>query len=76
MRLVLKEWQFSDGSISSISQPSLHGSPNLQLRTGRKLKVTAVEGRNLTTKDKTGKCDPYVKLEYGKVGCDVILFSH
>ncbi|XP_010916384.1 uncharacterized protein [Elaeis guineensis] len=73
VRLVLKEWQFSDGSINSsssvsgISQPSLHGSPNLQLRTGRKLKVTVKEGRNLTTKDKTGKCDPYVKLQYGKV---------
>ncbi|KAG1334777.1 synaptotagmin-5 [Cocos nucifera] len=73
VRLVLREWQFSDGSISmsnsvsGISQPSLHGSPNLQLRTGRKLKVTVVEGRNLTTKDKTGKCDPYVKLQYGKV---------
>lgn len=73
VRLVLKEWQFSDGSISSsnslsgISQPSLHSSSHLQLTTGRKLKVTVVEGRNLTTKDKSGKCDPYIKLQYGKV---------
>lgn len=69
--LVLKEWQFSDGSVtmsSSLSsqfQSSIYGS-SLQPRTGRKLSITLVEGRSLITKDKSGKCDPYVKLVYGK----------
>ncbi|KAG6515442.1 hypothetical protein ZIOFF_025854 [Zingiber officinale] len=72
VKLVLREWQFSDGSIilnkSANSTPQLSAdSPHyLQTRTGRKLKVTILEGRNLTTKDKSGKCDPYVKLQYGK----------
>lgn len=35
--------------------------------------VTVVEGRNLTAKDKSGKCNPYVKLQYGKVECIIIL---
>ncbi|KAL0906439.1 hypothetical protein M5K25_024934 [Dendrobium thyrsiflorum] len=73
VRLVLKEWQFSDGSATMSSssdgqfQSSIYGSSSMQLRTGRKLSITVVEGRDLTTKDKSGKCDPYVKLEYGKV---------
>ncbi|KAJ6795661.1 extended synaptotagmin-1 isoform X2 [Iris pallida] len=68
--LVLKEWQFSDGSISlrnsvtSQSQPSIYGSPSLQLRTGRKLIITVMEGKYMVSK--SGKCDPYVKLQYGK----------
>lgn len=74
VRLVLKEWQFSDGSVSLLSSinsqslPSLNGSSSLQPKTGRKLMVTVVEGRNLPGRDKSGKCDPYVKLQYGKVG--------
>lgn len=78
VRLILKEWQFSDGSVSlsnstnSAAQLLMYNSHNLQLRTGRKLKVTVVEGRSLSTKDKSGKCDPYVKLQYGKVGCYVV----
>lgn len=72
MRLVLKEWQFSDGSHSlnnfhSGSQQSLSGSSNFISRTGRKINVTVVEGKDLMPKDKSGKCDPYVKLQYGKV---------
>lgn len=73
VQLVLKEWQFSDGSISlrssigSQSHPSMYGSSSLQSKTGRKLMVTVAEGRNLTGRDKSGKCDPYVKLQYGKV---------
>ncbi|OAY67133.1 Synaptotagmin-5 [Ananas comosus] len=80
--LVLKEWQFSDGSISlgnsviSRSQPSFYGSPNLQLRTGRKLKVAVAEGRNLFVKEKSGKCDPYVKLQYGKTLYRTKALSH
>nr|KYP69703.1 Multiple C2 and transmembrane domain-containing protein 1 [Cajanus cajan] len=71
--VVVKEWQFSDGSHSlnslrsSSSQQSINGSPNLQLRTGRKLSVTVVEGKDLAAKDKSGKFDPYIKLQYGKV---------
>lgn len=72
VRLALKEWQFSDGSVTMSSssngqfQSSIYGSSSILLRTGRKLSITVVEGRSLTTKDKSGKCDPYVKLEYGK----------
>ncbi|XP_061357579.1 synaptotagmin-5-like isoform X2 [Gastrolobium bilobum] len=70
--IVVKEWQFSDGSHSlnnlrSSSQQSLNGSSNLQLRTGRKLNVTIVEGKDLAAKEKSGKFDPYIKLQYGKV---------
>lgn len=73
MKLVLKEWQFSDGSQSSNnfhvqSRQSLFGSSSFESRTGRKIHVTVVEGKDLSVKDKSGKCDPYVKLQYGKVG--------
>ncbi|RZC02143.1 Multiple C2 and transmembrane domain-containing protein 1 isoform C [Glycine soja] len=71
--IVVKEWQYSDGSHSlnslrsSSSQQSINGSPNFQLRTGRKINVTVVEGKDLAAKDKSGKFDPYIKLQYGKV---------
>ncbi|CAL9059145.1 uncharacterized protein LOC135651753 isoform X1 [Musa acuminata AAA Group] len=82
VRLILKEWQFSDGSVSlsnstnSAAQLLMYNSHNLQLRTGRKLKVTVVEGRSLSTKDKSGKCDPYVKLQYGKAFYRTKIISH
>ncbi|GAV69274.1 C2 domain-containing protein [Cephalotus follicularis] len=71
VRLVLKEWQFSDGSHSQSnfhlsSRQSLSGSSHLLSRTGRKINVTVVEGKNLIPKEKSAKCDPYVKLQYGK----------
>jgi hypothetical protein len=72
---VLKEWQFSDGSVTLSNslndglQSSLDGSPKLQSTTGRKLGVRVVEGRALAANSKSGKCDPYVKLQYGKVSC-------
>ncbi|XP_057447038.1 synaptotagmin-4 isoform X3 [Lotus japonicus] len=70
--VVVKEWQFSDGShtmnnLRASSQQSLNGSSNLPLRTGRKLYVTVVEGKDLAAKEKSGKFDPYFKLQYGKV---------
>ncbi|KQK02519.1 extended synaptotagmin-1 [Brachypodium distachyon] len=70
--LVLKEWQFTDGSVTlsnSLSngfQSSPDRSPKLQSRTGRMLRVKVVEGRALAVNSKSGKCDPYVKLQYGK----------
>ncbi|KAG8476222.1 hypothetical protein CXB51_033122 [Gossypium anomalum] len=72
VKLVIKEWQFSDGSLSFnnlrvSSQPSLNGSSNFLSRTGRRVIVKVVEGKDLITKDKSGKCNPYVKLQYGKV---------
>ncbi|KAI9088049.1 hypothetical protein K1719_030026 [Acacia pycnantha] len=71
--IIVKEWQLSDGSHSvnklrvSSSQQSLSGSSNLQVKTGRKLTITVVEGKDFAAKDKSGKFDPYVKLQYGKV---------
>lgn len=71
MSLVLKEWQFSDGShsleSSRLSRNSLSGSSNLLSTTGRKIYITVVEGKDLIMKDRNGKCEPYVKLQYGKV---------
>ncbi|KAL3512244.1 hypothetical protein ACH5RR_024961 [Cinchona calisaya] len=71
VKLYLKEWQFSDGShsMSSLrvgSRQSSNGSSSFLPSTGRKLYVTLVEGKNLVVKDKFGKSDPYVKLQYGK----------
>ncbi|XP_023531065.1 extended synaptotagmin-3-like isoform X2 [Cucurbita pepo subsp. pepo] len=70
LRLIVKEWQFSDGSHSShnflTSQQSVNGSSNFRTRTGRKIGITIVEGKDLSLKDKSGKCETYVKLEYGK----------
>ncbi|KAM1398313.1 hypothetical protein ACFX2I_015777 [Malus domestica] len=71
VKLVLKEWQFSDGSHvdSSLltSRRSLFGSSNFLPKTGRKVNVTVMEGKDLVSKDRSGKCDPYVKLQYGKI---------
>ncbi|EEF30229.1 extended synaptotagmin-1 [Ricinus communis] len=71
VKLVLKEWQFSDGSHSFnkfpvSSRKSMTGLSNLVSRTGRKINVVVVEGKDLSAKEKSGKCDPYVKLQYGK----------
>ncbi|XP_010264022.1 PREDICTED: extended synaptotagmin-1-like isoform X2 [Nelumbo nucifera] len=73
VKLMLKEWQFSNGSnilnnsLHASSRESLCGSSGIQSRTGRKLNIIVVEGNNLIGKDKSGKCSPYVKLQYGKV---------
>ncbi|RVX14123.1 Multiple C2 and transmembrane domain-containing protein 1 [Vitis vinifera] len=71
VRLVVKEWQFTDGSHSSNNfrvspQQSLYGSSNFASGTGRKINITVVEGKDLIA-NKSGRCDPYVKLQYGKV---------
>ncbi|CAK9167836.1 unnamed protein product [Ilex paraguariensis] len=72
VKLVLKEWQFSDGSHSLSkfhlsSRQSLSGSSNFLSRTGRKIYITVVEGMDLIMKDRFGKSEPYVKLQYGKI---------
>ncbi|KAJ8753698.1 hypothetical protein K2173_026374 [Erythroxylum novogranatense] len=72
VKLVLKEWQFSDGKhsvnkIDASSQQSAYGSSNHQLRTGRKINLAVVEGWDLATKERSGRSDPYVKLQYRKV---------
>ncbi|KAL2342484.1 hypothetical protein Fmac_003769 [Flemingia macrophylla] len=72
VKIVVKEWQFSDGSHSlnnlrANSQQSLIGSSSLLSKTGRKLRITVVEAKDLAAKDKDGKIDPYIKLQYGKV---------
>lgn len=69
--LILKEWQFADGSHSVGlhlgAQPSFFGSASFQSKTGRKIYVTVVEAKDLVGKDRSGKSEPYVKLQYGKV---------
>ncbi|KAB2609517.1 synaptotagmin-5-like [Pyrus ussuriensis x Pyrus communis] len=71
VKLVLKEWQFSDGSHVDnsllTSQRSLFGSSNFLPRTGRKVNISVMEGKDLVSKDRYGKCGPYVKLQYGKI---------
>ncbi|XP_075508656.1 uncharacterized protein LOC142545378 isoform X1 [Primulina tabacum] len=71
VKMVLKEWQFSDGShsMSSLSSNSHHPpyrTPNYFYKTGKKIYITVLEGKDLVVKDKIGKSDPYVKLQYGK----------
>ena len=72
MKLVTKEWQFSDGSHSSLNlhvrpEQPVNGSSSFPSRTGRKIAITIVEGKDLSLKDKSAKSESYVKLEYGKV---------
>ncbi|XP_073055714.1 uncharacterized protein [Primulina eburnea] len=72
VKLVLKEWHFSDGTHSptNFGRGSFHPVnviSNYSPKTGRKIHVTVVEGKDLVVKDKMGKSDPYVKLQYGKV---------
>ena len=45
---------------------SLYGSSNFPSRTGRKIIVSVVEGKDLSMRDRSGKSGPYVKLQYGK----------
>ncbi|KAI4365826.1 hypothetical protein MLD38_021779 [Melastoma candidum] len=70
VRLVLKEWQFSDGSHSvnnlTPTRSSLNGSSSIFSRTGRKLSITVIEGKDLVANDRNGRCEPYIKLHYGK----------
>ncbi|XP_068638088.1 uncharacterized protein [Aristolochia californica] len=71
VKLVVREWQFAGSSASGdrsayVSSQNGSGLPQFQPRTGRKLIITVKEGRNLAGKDRSGKCDPYVKLQYGK----------
>lgn len=67
VKLILKEWQFSDGSHSL---KNFHLSPQQSLnflsRTGRKINITIMEGKDLSTRDRSGKSGPYVRLQYGK----------
>ncbi|CAA6661327.1 unnamed protein product [Spirodela intermedia] len=59
VKLVLKEWHYSDGSHSLNSTASILSQPS---NSG--FRMTVIEGKNLLTK--SGKCSPYVKLHYGK----------
>ncbi|KAH7404885.1 hypothetical protein KP509_15G048600 [Ceratopteris richardii] len=71
--LIVTEWQFVDGSrirsdtFNKMPSKLLYSFGSLETITGRTLRITVVEGRNLAAKDRTGKSDPYVQLRYGKV---------
>lgn len=77
VKLVLKEWQFSDGSkavansspsSSMLGQQNSAGAQSMRpTLTGRKLRISAIEARDLAPMDRTGKSDPYLKLFYGKL---------
>lgn len=69
VKLVLKEWQFSDGSHSVGLHLGAHSSLSglSNLKTGRKIYVTVKEATDFPGKDKMGRSEPYVKLQYGKV---------
>lgn len=72
VKLVVKEWQFIDGSrtgddYANGTIPTLQYLPSFETHTGRTLRITVLEGRNLAAKDRTGKSDPYVRLRYGKL---------
>jgi hypothetical protein len=63
----MKEWLFRDGSRAGADMTSLQSIPSFEVSTGRIVRITIVEGRNLAAKDRNGKSDPYVWLRYGKV---------
>ena len=70
VKLRMKEWEFKNGSRTvgdSTSLSSLQSFPSFETSTGRIIRITVVEGRNLAAKDRNGKSDPYVRLRYGKV---------
>lgn len=76
VQLIPKEWHFSDelNDISQMTyQPSIGAYPPFHPSTGKRFKVSVKEGRNLTVK--SGKCDSYVKLQYGKVGRSVLFYA-
>jgi Ca2+-dependent lipid-binding protein len=65
----MKEWQFAEGepAVSSHHAPSLSRIDSVSLLTGRTIRVTVAEGRDLMPADYTGFSDPYVKLQYGNI---------
>ncbi|CAK9869456.1 unnamed protein product [Sphagnum jensenii] len=71
VRLELKEWQFSDGSRAVANHLpgtfTLNSVPSLNPYTGRKLRISAVEGRNLAPVSTDGSINPYLKLFYAKL---------
>lgn len=68
VRLNLREWQFSDGSHSFGLHLGAHPSFSAlsNSKTGRKLYITVKEAKDFPGKEKSGKSEPYVKLQYGK----------
>eukprot|EP00250_Pteridium_aquilinum_P010520 c19447_g1_i1 orf=1765-3852(+) len=73
VKLLIKEWQFTDGSrtggdfVNGTLSNTFQALPSFEAHTGRTIKITVLEGRNLAAKDRTGKSDPYVRLRYGKM---------
>ncbi len=78
VRLELKEWQFSDGSRAVANHLpgtiTLNSVPSLHPYTGRKLRISAVEGRNLAPMSAGSSINPYLKLFYAKVKLEVLFF--
>ena len=67
VKLVLNQWHFIDDAVGPPLHSILSSVSRFQQSTGRVMKITVEEGRNLAAKDKLGKSDPYVLLQYGKV---------
>eukprot|EP00250_Pteridium_aquilinum_P006892 c16719_g1_i2 orf=702-3128(-) len=66
LRLVVKQWHYTDDHRSDISHGILGSLSSFQASTGRTIKIIVEEGRNLVAKDKFENSDPYILVQYGK----------
>ncbi|XP_049934628.1 synaptotagmin-5 isoform X2 [Nymphaea colorata] len=80
IKLALKRWLFADGSNnlekSTLSSEMTTGGSKQLSPTGRKFKITIIEGRNLASVGRPGMSSTYVKLQYGKVLYQTRTLSH
>jgi hypothetical protein len=63
----MSQWHFVDDAMVPPLHSILGSLSTFQESTGRVMKITVEEGRNLAARDRSGKSDPYVLLQYGKV---------
>lgn len=66
VRLVVKQWHYTDDPRSEISRGILGSLSSFQATTGRTIQVVVEEARNLVAKDRSENSDPYILLQYGK----------
>lgn len=74
VELSMSEWFFDAAasrssvlrSASTVHTQQLSPMPPVQPPSGRRIRVTVAEGRNLGSPDGYGQSDPFVRLQYGK----------